>query len=99
MGGAFVMCGTGENILSHSNNDQEIAKDMIELIRMAHPGIQSSEIRCTSVDGYRLPGGAHTDVTLRGEINEAEVFVGLGTRKEIIIPDLDLSLREAFEQR
>lgn len=39
--------------------------------------LSKAEIRCTSVDGYRLPAGANTDEQLRREVLEAPVLVGL----------------------
>jgi len=41
--------------------------------------IEPDEIRCTSVPGYTLEGGARTDEELRMELLEAPVFVGLIT--------------------
>jgi len=54
-------------------------------------GLGPSEIRCTSVDGYRLPGGADTDEQIRIEVDRAEVLVGI-----ISTASLD-SLYVAFE--
>ncbi len=62
--------------ISHSSRDSIIAKSLAELFRNAMR-LTKSEIRCTSVDGYRLPAGASTDEQLRREVLEAPVLVGI----------------------
>lgn len=62
--------------ISHSSSDASLAELLIHLLRDSL-GIAASEVRCTSVDGYRLPGGADTDERLRTEISDSQVFVGL----------------------
>ncbi len=47
--------------ISHSSADKEITKTLIDLLRSAIPSISPDRIRCTSVPGYRLPGGADAD--------------------------------------
>jgi hypothetical protein len=64
--------------ISHSSKDAEIAADLIELLRSALP-ITADRIRCTSVDGYRLPAGTPTEERLRTEVHEAKAFIGLIT--------------------
>lgn len=64
--------------ISHSNRDLAIAELLIVLLRLSL-NLRSEDIRCTSVDGYRLPGGAPIDETLRREVHDAEVFIGLIT--------------------
>ncbi|MDH3233824.1 MAG: toll/interleukin-1 receptor domain-containing protein, partial [Alphaproteobacteria bacterium] len=64
--------------ISHSSRDTNLAKSVIDLLRSAL-NLPASEIRCTSVPGYKLPGGAETDNQLRSELLEAPVFVGLVT--------------------
>jgi hypothetical protein len=49
---------------------------LVDLLRSAL-SLRASEIRCTSIDGYRLPIGAKTDESLRQEIQEAKLFIGL----------------------
>jgi hypothetical protein len=46
--------------ISHSSKDVLLVKALIDLIRSAL-SIPASDIRCTSVPGYKLPGGALTD--------------------------------------
>ena len=64
--------------ISHSNNDVEVAKLLIELIGKALH-LRSDEVRCTSVDGYRMQAGAPIDERLRAEVHDAELLIGLIT--------------------
>ena len=64
--------------ISHSSRDEALARAVVELLRSAM-NLPSRDIRCSSVDGYRLPVGAHTEMTLREEVNGAAVMVGLLT--------------------
>lgn len=62
--------------ISHSSADAEVASALIHVLRDAlalHP----DTVRCTSVDGYRLPAGANTKERIRSEVFESEVFLGL----------------------
>jgi hypothetical protein len=68
--------------ICHSNKDKAIAEALINLLRAAL-NIPAERIRCTSVDGYRLPAGALTDEQLRREIYEARVFIGLITNSSL----------------
>lgn len=62
--------------VSHSSEDAQLASRLVELLR-ASLNLPRSVIRCTSVDGYRLPGGADTDEQLRREVHDAEAFIGI----------------------
>ena len=62
--------------ISHSADDSHLTEKLIELIRAAL-NLPASAIRCTSVDGYRLPGGANTDEQLRQEVQDADAFIGI----------------------
>ena len=64
--------------ISHSSRDAELARALIDLLQAALP-ITSDEIRCSSVDGYRLPGGVSIDQRLRNEVHDAELVIGLLT--------------------
>jgi len=68
--------------ISHSSRDLEIVHELVELLKAALP-IRSGEIRCTSLDGYRLPGGARVESRLREEVKSAAVLLGLVTPKSI----------------
>ncbi|MGB6042770.1 MAG: toll/interleukin-1 receptor domain-containing protein [Pirellulales bacterium] len=76
--------------VSHSAKDAAIAEALIELTQNAL-NLPASAIRCTSVDGYRLPGGAKTDEQLCKETLAAEAFIG------IVSPHSLRSLYVAFE--
>ena len=62
--------------ISHSSDDVELARRLVTLFRTAL-NLSSSAIRCSSVDGYRLPGGVHTDEQLRREVHDAQAFIGI----------------------
>ena len=68
--------------ISHSDDDVEIAKPLITLLRNAL-NLRSDDIRCSSVDGYRLPAGASTDDILRQEVHDSELLIGLITPSSI----------------
>ncbi len=76
--------------ISHSGKDAVIAEALIELIKSGLE-LPASAIRCTSVNGYRLSGGAKTDEQLRIETLSAHAFVGL------ISPNSIGSMYVAFE--
>lgn len=62
--------------ISHSSADAKVAKVLIDLLRDAFH-IEPARIRCTSVPGYKLEAGAHTETQLRQEIQQSRVFIGL----------------------
>lgn len=62
--------------ISHSSSDHALAEAVVDLLRGALP-LSSGDIRCTSVDGYRLPAGADTNEQLRLEVANAHAFVGI----------------------
>lgn len=69
--------------ISHSSADKEIAHCLIGLLRSAIPSLTPEGIRCTSVPGFRLPGGADADDRLRKEMIDARVFIGLLTEESL----------------
>ncbi|MBI3658954.1 toll/interleukin-1 receptor domain-containing protein [Candidatus Acetothermia bacterium] len=62
--------------ISHSSKDMQLAGSLVELLRAAL-NLPASEIRCTSVKGYGLPGGVDTDEQLLRELRDAEAFIGI----------------------
>ena len=71
--------------ISHSTQDHDLAEALILLLRSAL-SLSTEEIRCSSVDGYRLPVGANTDEKIRREVYECEVLIGLLTPASIASP-------------
>jgi hypothetical protein len=65
-----------ELFISHSSEDSKLVERVIDLVRAAL-NIAADEIRCTSVDGYKLGGGANTDEALRREIHSSRAFIGI----------------------
>jgi hypothetical protein len=68
--------------ISHSSDDGELAGRVAELLR-ASLNLSAALIRCTSVDGFRLPGGADTDEQLRNEVHDAEAFIGIVSDRSV----------------
>jgi hypothetical protein len=62
--------------ISHSSTNGQIAEYFVELLRSALP-LKSEDIRCTSVDGYKLPAGAISDDQIKQEIFESPAFIAL----------------------
>jgi hypothetical protein len=65
-------------LISHSSKDAALAQALIDLLRSGL-GLLATQIRCSSVDGYRLPAGVNTGDQLRKEIKTAKVLIGLLT--------------------
>lgn len=62
--------------ISHSSADKLAAEAFVQLLRSAL-NIQSKDIRCTSVEGYKLSAGADSNEQLRTEVFGCELFVAL----------------------
>jgi hypothetical protein len=76
--------------ISHSSNDTPIVRAVIELLRSSL-NISADKIRCTSVEGYKLPAGAATDNQIKQEVCDAKVLLG------VISPASVNSMYVAFE--
>ncbi|MBX3327953.1 MAG: TIR domain-containing protein [Nitrospira sp.] len=68
--------------ISHASADRDLAATLIELIRSAL-NLPAGAIRCTSVNGYRLPGGADTNDQLRQEVHDAVAFLGIVSQSSV----------------
>jgi hypothetical protein len=62
--------------ISHSGTDRELAALLVDLLKFSL-NLPAEAIRCTSVEGHRLAGGAETDSALRKDIRDCEAFIGL----------------------
>ena len=62
--------------ISHSSQDCELGERLADLVRSAL-NLPPSAIRCTSVDGYQLPGGADTNEQLKREVHDSVAFIGI----------------------
>lgn len=67
-----------EIFISHSSADREIAAKLITLLRSAL-NVPAQKIRCTSVDGFRLPAGMPIEEQLRTEIYNSNLFIAIIT--------------------
>jgi len=68
--------------VSHSSRDIKVVKEVVQLLRSAL-NLTTKDIRCTSLEGYRLPVGVTTDRQLKAEILDSEVLVGLISAESI----------------
>ena len=68
--------------ISHASADAALAKKLIDLIEA---GLEAPDgtIRCTSVDGYKLHAGDDAPETLRGNLQECSVVIGLLTEASV----------------
>ena len=76
--------------ISHRHKDHEIARALAETLSAAFD-LSASDIRCTSVQPYRLPFGKNTGERLRDEIRHAHAVLG------ILSPDTAESTYVMFE--
>jgi TIR domain len=76
--------------ISHRHKDEDVGKVLVNLLEAAFH-IEKGDIRCTSVQPYRLPAGARTPDRLRVEIRHAGVVLG------ILTPDTKESSYVLFE--
>ena len=68
--------------ISHSSQDAELAGKLAKLFQLSF-SLPPTEIRCTSVAGYKLPVGTVTDDRLRREVKDSKLFLALITPTSI----------------
>lgn len=71
-----------EVFISHSGEDSQLARQIVDLLRASLP-LRARQIRCTSVDGYRLPAGADTNEQLREEVLASRTFISILSRSSL----------------
>lgn len=69
--------------ISHSSEDVELVKLILRAMEDSLH-IPNGSIRCTSVPGYKLLTGTHTSTTLRKELTECELIIGVLTRNSLV---------------
>lgn len=62
--------------VSHSSADKAVAAAFVEMLRSALM-LPPKEIRCTSVEGYKLSAGVDSNEQLRSEVFGCDVFIAL----------------------
>ena len=65
-----------EVFISHATADESLAAALVDLFQSAL-ALPAAAIRCTSVTGYCLRGGADVDERLRREVGDANAFIGI----------------------
>ncbi|OIR05100.1 hypothetical protein GALL_126580 [mine drainage metagenome] len=76
--GPVSLQASPEVFVSHSAKDMDMADALLQLLTAAL-GLKRGKIRCTSVDGSKLPLAADTDEQLRSEIRDCRIFLALLT--------------------
>jgi hypothetical protein len=64
--------------ISHSFKDQSLAAALVQLLHAAFK-LRKSEIRCSSVPGYKFSIGVAINAQIKFEVEHAQVFVALVT--------------------
>jgi len=64
--------------ISHAASDEKLASAIIDCL-MSSMHLDEQEVRCTSVAGHKLPIGSDVAATLRDELGESSVVIGLIT--------------------
>ena len=77
--------------ISHATVDEFLAGALVDLCQSAL-ALPPEAIRCTSVTGYRLPGGTSVDEQLRREVHAAPAFIAIISYQSIQSPYVLLEL-------
>jgi len=68
--------------ISHSSKDIVFVEKIVELLKVALL-LPAKEIRCTSLPGHALSGGADIRDQLRKEVDEADVFICIISKESL----------------
>jgi hypothetical protein len=68
--------------ISHSAKDENLAAAIVDFLQGSFT-IADEELRCTSVPGHKLPVGSDSASTLRDNLGESSVVVGLITQNAL----------------
>jgi len=73
---------TTKVFISHAADDVQLATALVDfLLSCMH--LDDEQVRCTSVPGHKLPVGSEVAKTLRDELGESSVVIGLLTPRSI----------------
>ncbi len=78
----YIESETLDIFISHSSNDEDIAQNLVDILTTSLR-LDHNKIRCTSVDGYKLEGGANTNERLKIEIFSSKVLIGIITKHSL----------------
>jgi hypothetical protein len=68
--------------ISHSSKDSAIVAALVTLL-VAALHLRKADVRCTSVEGYKLPAGNAVSATLLEEILGAKTFVVVASKRSV----------------
>jgi hypothetical protein len=81
--------------ISHATADSAIARKLIEVL-LLYFDLRDSDIRCTSVPGFKLSTGARQSDVLRSEILASSAIIGLISRRSVSSPYVLFELGAAW---
>jgi len=84
--------------ISHSKQDEELAEAFVMFVHDVII-IDPSEIRCTSVPGYKLNISAHISVALRDELEGCSIVIGVITPNSIASAHVLFELGAAWSRQ
>jgi len=90
--------GSPKIFISHRHKDEKVVRALLICLE-TYFKIDKQDIRCTSVNPYRLPVGENTSERLRQEISEAEVVLGILTTDTLTSAYVAFELGSAWGQR
>ncbi|MBB4767743.1 toll/interleukin-1 receptor domain-containing protein [Xanthomonas sp. LMG 8993] len=68
--------------VSHSAKDEKLAEAIVDFLQSSIV-IDDEDLRCTSVPGHKLPVGSDSAATLRDDLGETSVVIGLVTKNAL----------------